>query len=213
LQDELTGGTNISIVDDVVSCDLTGSTNIDITDGFISTTGLATTTQLDTKQDEIGSYTDLTCKTLTTQGISVNGSCDIDTTIYFDTIVLRKEDPTLSDDFIEINEIQVWINNVNLMVQPNTSSVGYFADWEVDKEVVIPARIVDGGLGEVDLVYNNVLEDRVASSADATAMIIKEFPLTSINDIRSIVIYNRVFFQEIRALGMVLELYKMTLTY
>jgi len=39
-QDSLTAGTNISIVDDVVSCDLTGSTNIDITDGVISTTGL-----------------------------------------------------------------------------------------------------------------------------------------------------------------------------
>ena len=36
----MTGGTNISIVDDVVSCDLVGSTNILITDGVISTNGL-----------------------------------------------------------------------------------------------------------------------------------------------------------------------------
>ena len=39
-QDELIAGTNISIVDDLVSCDLTGSTNIDITGGVISATGL-----------------------------------------------------------------------------------------------------------------------------------------------------------------------------
>jgi len=39
-QDELSAGTNISIVDNVVSCDLTGSTNIYITGGVISTTGL-----------------------------------------------------------------------------------------------------------------------------------------------------------------------------
>ena len=39
-QDELTSGTNISIVDDVVSCDLTGSTNIDITGGVISTSSV-----------------------------------------------------------------------------------------------------------------------------------------------------------------------------
>jgi len=39
-QNELTGGTNISIVDDEVSCDLTGITNIDITGGVISATGL-----------------------------------------------------------------------------------------------------------------------------------------------------------------------------
>ena len=38
-QDELTEETNISIVDNEVSCDLTGSTNIDITSGVISTTG------------------------------------------------------------------------------------------------------------------------------------------------------------------------------
>jgi len=39
-QNELSDGTNISIVDDEVSCDLVGSTNIDITDGVISATGL-----------------------------------------------------------------------------------------------------------------------------------------------------------------------------
>jgi len=38
-------------------------------------------------------------------------------------------------------------------------------------------------------------------------MIIKELPLTSINDIQSIVIYNRGYFREIRALGLVMELY------
>jgi hypothetical protein len=48
----LTAGTNISIVNDIVSCDLTGSTNIDITDGVISTTGL---------QNEITSATYLSC--------------------------------------------------------------------------------------------------------------------------------------------------------
>ena len=39
-QDSLTGGTNISITDNTISCDLVGSTNIDITSGVISTTGL-----------------------------------------------------------------------------------------------------------------------------------------------------------------------------
>ena len=39
-QDELSEGTNISTVDNVVSCDLVGSTYIDITDGVISATGL-----------------------------------------------------------------------------------------------------------------------------------------------------------------------------
>ena len=58
-QDELTEGTNISIVDNEVSCDLSAGTNIDITDGVISTTGL---------QDEITSSTDLNSNTLTAVG-------------------------------------------------------------------------------------------------------------------------------------------------
>jgi len=183
LQNELTGGTNISIVDNVVSCDLTGSTNIDITDGVISTTGLATTEALYDKQDEIGAYTDLTCKTLTTQGISVNGSRDI-------------ADPTLSDGVIELNEIQVWVDNVNIMVQPTTSPVGYFADLD-NKEVPIEARFEDETLLSVDVyMYNNILEGRLAASGLASAMIVKELPLTSINDIQSIVLYNRGFFKK-----------------
>jgi len=39
-QNELSAGTNISIVENTISCNLVGSTNIDITEGIISTTGL-----------------------------------------------------------------------------------------------------------------------------------------------------------------------------
>jgi hypothetical protein len=63
-QNELTAGANITIEGDEVSCDLTAGTNIDITNGVISTTGLATTTQLGTKQDEITINTDLTLNSI-----------------------------------------------------------------------------------------------------------------------------------------------------
>jgi len=56
-QDELTEGTNISILDKTISCDLTGSTNIDITGGIISATGLQKTltgsTNIDITNDVI----------------------------------------------------------------------------------------------------------------------------------------------------------------
>ena len=71
-QNELTTGANITITDDEISCDLTAGTNIDITDGVISTTGLATTTQLGTKQDEITTDTDLTLNSITTDDLIVN---------------------------------------------------------------------------------------------------------------------------------------------
>jgi len=56
-------------------------------------------------------------------------------------------------------------------------------------------------------MYNNILEDRLSAGGAASAMIIKELHLTSINDIQSIVIYNRGFFRELRALGLFMELY------
>ena len=119
-QDSLTGGTNISIVDDVVSCDLVGSTNIDITDGVISASGLQNeltagtnisivgdvvscdltgSTNIDITggvisttglQDAITSSTDLTSNLLTTNNLTINNSLSVDTRKYFDTIVLRR---------------------------------------------------------------------------------------------------------------------------
>jgi len=92
------------------------------------------------------------------------------------------------------------------MVQTTTSPVGYFADWD-NKEVPIEARIEEDELRSVDVfMYNNILEDRLSASGTASAMIIKELPLTSINDIQSIVIYKRGYLREIRALGLVMEL-------
>ena len=122
-------------MDNVVSCDLVGSTNIDITGGVISTTGLATTTQLGTKQDTITPATDLSCNSLTTNQLIV------DNREYFDTIVIRR--PTgfsgngtdASSYPIILNEIQCWVNAFNLLPDANTTSI--FADWVVDKYVDI----------------------------------------------------------------------------
>jgi len=75
------------------------SGDVDITSNLL-VNDVNVITEIGTKQDEINNYTDISCKTLTTQGIFVNGTCNIDTTIYFDTIVIRAEDPTLSDGII-----------------------------------------------------------------------------------------------------------------
>jgi len=195
-------------IDGNVSCDTINTT------GSVNTTGdliVGTTniiTEIGTKQDEITTDTDISCKTLTTKELSVNGTCVIDTNIYFDTIVIRRPDPSTADGIINLNEIQVWVNDLNIMVQPTTNPTGYFANWD-NKEVVITA-ILDGNGDErsVDaFMYNYVLETNFASQGEADAMIIKDIPLTSINDIQSIVIYNRGGFQQARAIGLVMELY------
>ena len=77
-QNELTAGANITIEVDEISCDLTAGTNIDITNGVISTTGLATTDELDAKQDTISNF-------------EVNGNVNLNTSgTNFDTIVIRR---------------------------------------------------------------------------------------------------------------------------
>jgi hypothetical protein len=208
LQNELTTGANITIDGNEISCDLTAGTNIDITSGVISTTGLATTTQLGTKQDEITTDTDLTLNSITTSSLNTSGRVGFDTTnIQFNTLVLRR--PTGNDRII-LNEIQVWVNGVNILPSNSGDLNGYFADWDTDKDTPIPA-LDFGGVKSVDKVYNKILEINSkfgTHSNGGNAMIIKDIPLTNINDIQSIVYYNR--FGEDRAIGLVLELYNTT---
>jgi len=119
-QNELTAGTNISIVDDEVSCDLTGSDNIDITDGIISATGLATTDELDAKQDILTNF-------------EINGKVNLKTSgTNFDTIVVRRPTNTtgLKDDYvIELNELHIWVNDANIMLENASSLISSVVSW------------------------------------------------------------------------------------
>ena len=163
-------------------------------------------TALDDKQDEIISTTDLILNSITTSVLNTSGRVGFDTTnIQFNTLVLRR--PTGNDKII-LNEIQVWVNDVNIMVQPTNNLFGYFADWDTDKDTPIPALDFEGVIRSVDKVYNNIIEnnnDFGAHSVSGNALIIKDIPLTNINDIQSIVYYNRN--GEDRSIGLVLELY------
>ena len=109
-----------------------------------------------------------------------------------------------------MNEIQVWVNDVNIMVEPTNNLVGYFADWDTDKDAEIPPLTFQDIERGVDKVYNNILENNNdfgahSGSNTTNALIIKDIPLTNINDIQSIVYYNRS--DEDRSIGLVLEFY------
>ena len=189
-----TGGTisgSVTITSDLV----VGSTNI--------------ITELGTKQDEITTDTDLTLNSITTSSLNTSGKVGFDTTnIQFNTLVLRR--PTGNDKII-LNEIQVWVNDANIMVQPTNNLIGYFADWDTDKDSPLPPLDFNDIIRSVDKVYNNILEinsDFGTHSVDGNALIIKNIPLTNINDIQSIVYYNRS--GENRSIGLVLELYNST---
>jgi hypothetical protein len=62
---------------------------------------------IELKQDMITTSTDLKCNSITTRNISVN--------TYFNTVVLRRFDEQLTP-VIHWNEIQVWVNEVNIMI-------------------------------------------------------------------------------------------------
>jgi len=103
------------------------------------------------------------------------------------------------------------VNDVNIMVEPTNNLVGYFADWDTDKDAEIPPLEYQDIIRSVDKVYNNILEnnnDFGTHSDDGNVLIIKDIPLTNINDIQSIVYYNRS--GEDRSIGLVLELYNIT---
>jgi hypothetical protein len=175
-----------------------GDLTIANTDGLL--------TALDNKQDEITTDIDLTLNSITTNHLTTSGKVGFDTTnIQFNTLVVRR--PT-GNDKIVLNEIQVWVNDANIMVQPTNNLIGYFADWDTDKDTSLPPIDYQGVIRSVDKVYNNILEnnnDFGAHSESGNALIIKDIPLTNINDIHSIVIYNRN--DEDRSIGLVLELY------
>ena len=99
------------------------------------------------------------------------------------------------------------------MDKPTNNLIGYFADWDTDKDTPIPALDFEGVIRSVDKVYNNILEnnnDFGAHSVSGNALIIKDIPLTNINDIQSIMYYNRN--GEDRSIGLVLELYNIDKT-
>jgi len=110
-QNELTGGTNISIVDDVVSCDLTGSTYIDITDGVISATGL---------QNELTGGTNITissdvvsCDLVGSTNIDITDGVISTTGLATTTQLGTKQDTITTDTDLSCNSLNTTQSNVD----------------------------------------------------------------------------------------------------
>ena len=131
----------------------------------------------------------------------------------FDTLVIRRPtgfsgggtDPT--DYAIVLNEIQCWVNAINLLTDANTTS--YFADWAVDKDV----NIGQYQNNFASKIHNNIIEADFGAVSpfdrdENLALIISGFPTTDINKIQSMVVYNRQDGGVIdRTIGLALELY------
>jgi hypothetical protein len=214
LQNELTTGANITIEGDEISCDLTAGTNINITDGVISTTGLATTTELGTKQDDITTDTDLTLNSITTDDLIVNNNLNVDKTITyetneFNTIVIRRFDETTTLGF-NLNEFQLWVNNENILPSNASTLDAYFANWS-EKDTPIQGDTIQSVVRNPNpfLFDENISSGVEASgSGSINAVIVKDIPLTIVNDIQAIVLYHRGGPGNVPlAIGLTIELY------
>jgi len=120
-------------------------------------------------------------------------------------LVIRRFDNT-STLALNLNEIQVFVNNVNIIFPNPTGLTSYFADWSAKFTPIAP-RTVNTGTEEV---YNNIIEfsAEAESTGSTTALIINNIPLTFLNDIQAIVLYHRGGDGNIpRSVGLTIELY------
>jgi hypothetical protein len=121
----------------------------------------------------------------------VNGNIILDTTTNFDTIVIRQ--PTnitegssfQNDNIINLNELQVWVNDTNIMV--NSGLTRFYVDFN-DNDTIISST--------AEGIYNNIIEEDSgttsgSSSTIEVASIIKNIPLSAIEEILALVLYNR----------------------
>jgi len=160
-----------------------------------------------TKQDLITTLTDFETNSITTNNLEVNGGLRIDTSIYLDTIVIRRLNEADNNTFINLNELQVWVNGSNILFPNSSYLTSFFAKW-ANKQIDLGSS---GRNSPVSNLYNNIIEADYGShsGSGANALIIKNIPLTSINEIQAIVLYNRKTSSN-RILGLLLELYNST---
>ena len=149
---------------------------------------------LNALQQSIDATTDLTSNSLTTTELSVNGGeVDLDTSTYFDTIVIRRENGNTTTRFT-LDELQVWVNGVNILVENAGVLSSIFCNFS-DPDTALPAHFKNGELRRTEKVYNNILDDENGGAMSNTvngtnALIIIDIPSTAINDIQSLVLYH-----------------------
>jgi hypothetical protein len=130
----------------------------------------------------------------------------------FDTIVIRRPTGYSGDEgnhFLNLRELQCWVNNSNILFDNSNSLTPYFSYW-YNKNINIgnfnggsPIHIFDNIIdGDNSIIISPNMDSNIS-------FIIKNIPLININDIQSFVIYNRITSsgRANRAQGLVIELY------
>jgi hypothetical protein len=208
----IVAGVNVEDKFDELDADITTKQNI-ITDGSLSISRtLNLQSSLDTLQDNIDLKQDII------PNFEVNGSVNFDTTgTNFDTLVIRRVNGItgFSDFVINLNEVDVWINNTNILVENSSTLISTCVSWS-NKAVNIgfqqypsvdvdapPSNLYDNNSSD----FTNWFLSPVGSPSDV-AVIITNIPLTKINDLHTIQVFNSTFSSlGNRAIGLTIELY------
>ena len=130
----------------------------------------------------------------------------------FDTIVFRR--PNISPQ-INLTEIQCWVGGVNILPSNYNDLISYFANWDKDKTFETGDTGSRFGTAPASFFYNNLIEVSVAAHSNrfTNAVIITNIPLTAIEDIQALVLYNKQDSDDttfIRIVNIFFELYNST---
>jgi hypothetical protein len=220
-----TGGTidgNVDISGDLV----VGSTNIitelgtkqdTIQDNGLTiakTDGLQTA--LDAKQATIDEDTDLSSNSLNTNQLTVNDD------LYFDTIVIRR---ITANNILHFRELQLWVNDVNELpsytipssASNNTSTnvsgnaLGETIEF-FNNTTTLTALVINGITYTASNIANEIIDGVGDTGYDTvgttnTSLYIPLNTTININEVQSIVLYNRFDTFQSRAIGFAIELY------
>jgi len=190
---------------------ITGSVSI-TGDLIVGTTNIIT--EIGRKQDDLTTDTDLTLNSITLNEFIVNNNLNMDNGITylaseFNTLVIRRFDESTDVNF-NLNELQIWVNDVNILPSNISTLNAYFANWS-DKDTPLPARTLDGVVRDVNsFLFDETILFAVESAAETpvNAVVIKNIPSTLVNDIQAVVLYHRGGDGNVlRALGLTIELY------
>jgi hypothetical protein len=177
------------------------------------TTDLATNTaDILTKQSTITIAADLECNSLTISNLNV------DTRTKFDTIVLRRPSGItgeVGDFYLAFRELQCWVNGSNLLQSTATTKFSFFANFLLNKELDIgELQLTSLGVNSLaSNIYNNNFSSiydthsKENNSDENISLIIRNIPLTTIETIQSLVLYNRTGLFNNTTIGVAIELY------
>jgi hypothetical protein len=124
--------------------------------------------------------------------LNVDDVITLKKSVFFYTLVIRRFDESTTPT-IYLSELKFFVNDVNILYENREKLDAYFANWS-DKDTPLPANTEEGQSNDFNPnLFNNVIATDVEASAGnpVNAVIIKDIPLTSVNDIQANVLYNR----------------------